>query len=310
MRALLCALGLMGWDAPARGVGIDTLRNHDRSAPLTLLRYGQDVGDGKGLLLGHNSHYRQQFAEKYGLPGGGKVLGLTAHLGGVFANGNNTARFALYAVARNGLPGDTLASVEIRYQDLDLSGGAMAASFGPGQAVGDSFFVALSVGDYAHGGYAGDTLGLYSCEAGCRTERDLDLYGRNVVQWHNHDKTDWHDLYYQNFTPVAIHLALYPLVERPPAALAPSGPAAAWSATLRPRQGEVWLTVRRASDRQEDIRVDLLDLQGREVYRSGNLRFPAGTQAWEGSTGRSLRGTYLLGLTVGGRRETRTVAIP
>lgn len=211
---------------------LDTLRHHDPGIPLELYRYdlaaAAGVGEGRGLLLGHNSHYRQQYAERYRIAKGDRVRGMVVHLGGVFAHGEHLARFRIYTVAKNGLPGSLIAEKAVAYRDLDLSGQAMRVDFDSVIEIGntgntsatDSFFVAFDLGDYAHGGYAGDTLGLYACESGCRSQADLDLFGRNAVQWHNHDKIDWHDFYYQNFTPLAIHFAIYPVIERNAAAIA------------------------------------------------------------------------------------------
>jgi hypothetical protein len=200
----------------ARGQGLDTLRHHSASIDLTLYRYGSGIGEGEGtgLLLGHNSHFRQQFAERYHAASGDRVIGIIAHLGGTFAHGEHVVEFALYAVAKNGLPGDKIVGKAVAYRDLNLTGEAMRIDFDAPQVVGDSFFVAFNLGDYAHGGYEGDTVGLYACDRGCRSEADLETFGRNAVQWHNHDRVDWHDFYYQNFTPLPIHFAIYPIVER------------------------------------------------------------------------------------------------
>lgn len=222
---------LLGHHASSQA--LDTLRHHPVGLPLELYRYGADgnagsgIGEGAGLLLGHNSHYRQQFAERYRIAKGDRVRGVIVHLGGAYAHGDHLVRFTLYTVAKNGLPGNLIAKQAVAYRDLDLSGKAMRIDFDSAIAIPndgnpnsgissevDSFFVAFDLGDYAHGGYEGDTLGLYACERGCRSASDLDLFGRNAVQWHNHDKVDWHDFYYQNFTPLAVHFAIYPIVER------------------------------------------------------------------------------------------------
>lgn len=289
----------------------DTLRNHEKPAALTLLRYGEDVGSGNGLVLGHNSHHREQYAEKYGIQGRGEVTGVVAHLGGKFANGDNLAEFSLFKVAPNGLPGEKIGGRKIRYGDLDLSGAQMGYSFDTAIAVEDSFFLAFGLGDYAHGGYEGDTLGLHACEIGCRTEQDLELFGRNVVQWHNHAKMDWHDLYYQNFTPIAVHLALYPILVRTPAATKPSRKAEGWAATFRHGNGGgSVLSLRRILQTDDKVRIRLLDLRGREVFDSGERMFPAGISSREIPIGNLRSGILLLRIQSRGRTESQAVVIP
>ncbi|MFM6308635.1 MAG: T9SS type A sorting domain-containing protein, partial [Dolichospermum sp.] len=45
-----------------------------------------------------------------------------------------------------------------------------------------------------------------------RSVDDLKLFGRNAVQVHNHDEEEWKDFYSQNFTPIATHFALFPIL--------------------------------------------------------------------------------------------------
>ncbi len=165
-----------------------------------------------GYILGQNSSYRQQFAEKYTIDGLATINGVIAHLSGVFENSDNYVEFNVYQVAENGLPGNRLGGKQVFYKDLDLSGEQMTVSFNTSITVQDSFFVTFNVLDYLHGGYEGDTLGLMAGEPGSRPVEDLGNFGRNAVQAHNHNKEDWRDFYTQNFTPIAIHFALFPIV--------------------------------------------------------------------------------------------------
>lgn len=194
-----------------RAQTVDTLSNLSEGTPLYAPRY---TNPGQwGYLLGRNSAYRQQFAEKYNIEGSVAIKGLITHLTGVFNNANNYVEFNVYQVAGNGLPGSRLGGKQVFYNDLDLSGEAFTVTFNTPITVEDSFFVTFNVLDYLHGGYDGDTLGLMMGEAGSRSTEDLVNFGRNAVQAHNHSKEDWKDFYTQNFTPIATHFALFPIVE-------------------------------------------------------------------------------------------------
>jgi hypothetical protein len=192
------------------GIVTDTLRNHAAHGELYLPVYDAPQ---RGLVLGHNSLLRQQYAEKYYIVGNGSVTGLLVRLGGRFANPANRAEFSVRSVAANGLPGGRLGGLSKPYAALDVSGGDYFVSFPVAVSVADSFFVSFDLGDYGHGGFEGDTIGLLACRPGCRDTSDLSVYGRNAVQRHNHNRADWRDFYYQNLTPLAIHFAIYPVGE-------------------------------------------------------------------------------------------------
>lgn len=194
-----------------RAQTVDTLSNLSEGTPLYAPRY---TNSGQwGYVLGQNSSYRQQFGEKYTIEGTATVKGLITHLTGVFNHPNNYVEFNVYQVANNGLPGNRLGGKQVFYKNLNLSGEAFTVTFNTPIPVQGSFFVTFNVFDYLHGGYDGDTLGLMMGEAGSRSTKDLANFGRNAVQAHNHTKEDWKDFYSQNFTPIATHFALFPIIE-------------------------------------------------------------------------------------------------
>lgn len=194
-----------------RAQSLDTLSNLEEGTSLYAPRY-TDPGQW-GYILGQNSAYRQQYAEKYHIEGGAKVKGIITHLTGVYEHPENYVEFNVYRVSENGLPGKRLGGRQIFYKDIDLSGNAMYIHLNTAVNVADSFFVTFNVLDYLHGGYDGDTLGLMAGEPGSRPTEDLGSFGRNAVQAHNHSKEEWKDFYTQNFTPIATHFALFPIVE-------------------------------------------------------------------------------------------------
>ena len=189
----------------------DTLSNLADGTTLYTPEYN---GPGQwGYVLGQNSSFRQQFAEKYNIEGNATVKGLVVHLNGTYEHRENYVEFNVYEVAPDGLPGSRIGGKQLFYKDLDLSGNAMTVTFPSPLPVVDSFFVTFNVLDYLHGGFEGDTLGLMAGEPGSRQDTDLKNFGRNAVQAHNHAKEDWKDFYNQNFTPIATHFALFPIVE-------------------------------------------------------------------------------------------------
>jgi len=192
----------------------DILRNH--SADVPLVAYAYTSPGSWGYYLGHNSNYRQQFAEKYTVSGSARVLGVISHLTGVYANPGNMVSFNIFEVGTNRFPAGKLAAKEVAYRDLDLSGKTMTTWFDSPVNVSDSFFVALDLFDYAHGGYDGDTIGLLCSPDGSRTSNAISDKGRNVLQFHSHSSVAWRDYATQNFTPAdkdMVHFALYPVVE-------------------------------------------------------------------------------------------------
>jgi hypothetical protein len=164
-------------------------------------------------MLGFNHLSRQQFGEKYYINGKAKVVGVVAHLTGKYANANNFVEFNVFDVGRDRLPNRKLHTHEVFYRQLDLSGKAFVVKYNKAIEVKDSFFVAFNIQDFLHGGFDGDTLGLYMAEDGSRRATDLLNFGRNVIQAHNHDHDDWKDFFTQNFSPIATHFAIYPLIE-------------------------------------------------------------------------------------------------
>ena len=214
MKALFIFLILSLLIFSARSQGIDTLRNHSDNLGLVAFKY--TAPNSWGYYLGHNSNFRQQFAEKYIIEGSAKVLGVISHHTGTYAHPNNKVEYNIFNVGSNRYPSDIIGSKEVLYQNLDLSGEAMTTLFDAPVEVVDSFFVSFNLFDYAHGGYEGDTISLLCSPDGSRTSDVFMDLGRNVLQFHNHSTVAWRDYATQNFTPSdkdMVHLALYPIVE-------------------------------------------------------------------------------------------------
>ncbi len=211
MLRALTLISLLSFVPLLKAQTVDTLSNLPEGTSLYAPRY-TNTGQW-GYVLGQNSSYRQQFAEKYYIDGQANVTSLITHLTGVVNNEDNYVEFNVYQVGENGLPSNRLGGKQVLYKNLDLSGEAMKVSFNTPIAVQDSFFVTFNVLDYLHGGFDGDTLGLMMGEDGSRSTEDLGNFGRNAIQAHNHTKEDWKDFYTQNFTPIATHFALFPIVE-------------------------------------------------------------------------------------------------
>ncbi|TAH25125.1 MAG: T9SS C-terminal target domain-containing protein [Cytophagales bacterium] len=186
----------------------DTLRNLSNSTPRTIDKYAS----GWGYFTGHNSRYTEEFAEKYYINGTRSLLGVISEHTGKVGNPKNISQFKAYTVGTNRLPARLKASKNIRYGDIDLSGTPMLTIFPTPASVTDSFYVSFNLTDYAHGGFDGDTIGLLYGVNGSRPNGDLPLFGRNIVRHHSHGAPLWKDFYSQNFTPVATHLAIFPIL--------------------------------------------------------------------------------------------------
>jgi hypothetical protein len=72
--------------------------------------------------------------------------------------------------------------------------------------------VSFNLTDYAHGGFDGDTIALLYGVHGSRAANDLGKFGRNAIRRHSHSGPDWKDFYSQNFTPIATHFAIFPIL--------------------------------------------------------------------------------------------------
>ncbi|HIG73514.1 MAG TPA: T9SS type A sorting domain-containing protein [Bacteroidetes bacterium] len=244
----------------------DTLRHLPPGTDFVLHEY---TGAYSGYILGHNSRGTEEYAERYHIDGSGRLIGVIAHIQGVVAHPNHVAGFNAYRVAASGLPNALIGSKQLFYGDLDLSGEPMLVRFSAPVAVADSFFVSFNVGDYSHGGYDGDDVALLAGPDGSRTETGGGSFGQNAVRLHNHGVRDWADLYTQNFTPVATHLALFPIVELANATAAEEAPAiVSMDLTLRaaypnPARGAATVAFELAAP--ADVRVDLYDVAGRLV---------------------------------------------
>jgi hypothetical protein len=188
----------------------DTLRNLQNSSVRIIDNYS--AVSTWGYFTGHNHRYTEEYAEKYYINGTRVLIGVVSEHAGVVTNINNNSQFKGYTVGANKLPGTLKASKNVKYGELDLSGNPMVTIFPTPATVSDSFFVSFNLTDYAHGGFDGDTIGLLYGTDGSRSTQDLAKFGRNAVRHHSHDAPLWKDFYSQNFTPVATHFALFPIM--------------------------------------------------------------------------------------------------
>jgi hypothetical protein len=186
----------------------DTLRNLSSVATRTVNKYPSSWG----YYTGSNYLYREEFAEKYYIQGTRTLIGVISEHKGVVTNPNNTSQFRAYTVGTNKLPATLKASKNVPYGQIDLTGNPMVTIFPTTTQVTDSFFVSFNLTDYAHGGFEGDTVGLLYGVHGSRANNDLSKFGRNAIRRHSHSGPDWRDFYSQNFTPIATHFALFPIL--------------------------------------------------------------------------------------------------
>lgn len=192
-----------------------TLLHLDPEDATEMHNYWGEVSQGVslwGYYLGHNAWGDEAFGEKYEVPGQQNVVGVIAHLGGT-SESNNQASYKVYTVGSDGLPESTSATKNFVMGEAptDQTTPHMVM-FDNAVAVNNEFFVVLDLGDYSHSSLAGDTLCLMSGAQGSRPASD-DTFGRNVIRWHGHGGEDWKDFFTQNFTPLSIYFAIYPVLD-------------------------------------------------------------------------------------------------
>jgi hypothetical protein len=186
----------------------DTLRNLSAVATRTVNKYTSNWG----YYTGSNYLLREEFAEKYYIQGTRTLVGVISEHSGIVTNPNNSSQFRAYTVGSNKLPATLKASKNVPYGQIDLTGSPMVTIFPVTAQVTDSFFVSFNLTDYAHGGFDGDTIALLYGVHGSRAANDLSKFGRNAIRRHSHSGPDWKDFYSQNFTPIATHFAIFPIL--------------------------------------------------------------------------------------------------
>jgi hypothetical protein len=241
----------------------DTLRNHSNEETLVAYKHIK-----WGYQLGHNGKYEQQYAEKYTIPGAARILGVISHHAGSYSNPHNKVAFNILASSTDKYPGTLLGSKEVAYSALDLSGSAMTTMFDEPITVSDSFFVAFDLFDYAHGGYEGDTIGLFSSPDGSRISNATLDRGRNVVQIHNHSEVAWRDYATQNFTPAdrdMIHFALYPILEWGAATSLPWKQQGLTLLPPYPNPASDKITIEFRLEENSPVSIELLEINGKPL---------------------------------------------
>jgi hypothetical protein len=190
---------------------VDTLKNLSDTATLVSLKYNTT---GKwGYYTGHNYLGRQQFAEKYYVDGTVTILGVIAQLTGKVSQlSNDSSAFTIWSIGQNQLPNTQLNAQYVKNKTLDVSGQRFFTAFKKNTIVSDSFYIAYDLLDYSHHAFL-DSIGLLYGKDGSRTNEDLLKFGRNALQVHSHGAPVWRDFYSQNFTPIATHFALYPVIQ-------------------------------------------------------------------------------------------------
>lgn len=211
MKKIFTSIALLAFPAIIYSQETETLKNHADGLPLGTLKY--QSGNQWGYYAGINYRGQQQFGERYEITEHGDVVGVVVHVTGHVQNDENEAYVRIYSVDVNGKPGTEIEHGHVHFHDLDLSGGATIIPLEDHAHVDGAFFATFDVGDYSHGGFEGDTIGVLYSPDGSRSTADLANIYRNVIQEHGHGAPNWTDFYSGNFTPIATHFAIYPIIE-------------------------------------------------------------------------------------------------
>lgn len=278
----------------------DTLKNFTGSVNLEAGKYS---GSDWGFYAGHNSKEQQQFGEKYLIDEHIHVLGVVAHLTtstGTVTNPNFEIDFRLWNVdPATGKPAGT-ASIEDGHLDLGNAnlGGPTLILFHNEKHVENAFYVSMDLGDYAHDGLAGDTVGLYYAPHGTRTAADIaGTPFRNVFQAHSHGAPNWRDFYTQFTTPaqLATHLALYPVVElESHTGLAKVSKNGLQVMSPYPNPANSTLTLPFSLQQQSEVSFRIMDLSGRILHNIDKETLNAGAHQQQFDLEHLSAGTYIL----------------
>jgi hypothetical protein len=227
-----------------------------------------------GYYSGHNHLGRQQYAEKYVISGKATIVGIVSHLTGkASASSNDSVAFNVWTIGANKFPGTQLATKVIKTKDLDVSGKAFTVMLDKPIQVSDSFFVAFDLLDYSHHDHP-DTLALLYAPHGSRSQRDLGNFGRNVVQVHSHGAPVWRDFYTQNFTPIATHFAIFPVVKFENVTTAIDEIRESYDLTIYPQPASGQLYFKTSTKESFAVNeVSLFNLQGQMVYQNNSTTF-------------------------------------
>lgn len=244
----------------------DTLINHASGLPLSTNEYS---GTNQWGYYAGMSHKKQEgFGERYEISEHGDVIGVIIHVKGTVTNDENEAHVRIFDVASDGKPGTEIENGHIHFHDLNLDGSATVVMLNAHAHVHDTFFAVFDIGDYAHGGYEGDTIGLLYSPDGSRATADLGTLYRNVTSEHSHGATSWEDFYTQNFTPIATHFAIYPIVEfehEHTAGLEQLSDGILTFSAPYPNPAENTLSVPFSLKEDSNVEFEVLDLTGKQV---------------------------------------------
>jgi len=288
----------------------DTLRNHDANATLSTDQY---TGTGQwGYYAGMNHKHQQQFGERYEITEHGDVVGVIVHVKGVVANDKNEAHVRILNVANDGKPGTEVQHGHVHFDDFNLDGKATVVMLDAHAHVHDAFFATLDFGDYAHGGYDGDTIGVLYSPDKSRKNEDLAKPYRNVIQEHSHGNPVWTDFYTGNNTPIATHYAIYPIIEFEEETkvgvneVVSNGILSFSSPYPNPTNDKVTVPFQIANN--TDVQLVILDLTGKEVVSQNLGALTAGSYDYVVDLESINKGHYIVAVqTTNGSIATKIV---
>lgn len=258
-----------------------------------------------GYMIGHNAYGDEEFGEKYDIDGEGHVVGVMAYLGGTSVS-NNTAHFNVYSVAANGLPGDLVESKSFVLGEAATDGTTpVMVMFDSHAIVENEFFVTLNLGDYSHDPLVGDTVCLMSGIDGSRPASD-DTFGRTVIRWHSHSSLNWKDFMTQNFTPLSVYFAIYPIMEGSEVVSSSNSLVNEASLSMFPVPFQQELNINFTATDAREMNVRIFNTNGKLMESSRQMVVP-GDNLIQLNMNQHAAGSYVVSLESAGYRYARVV---
>lgn len=176
-------------------------------------------GNLVGAQIGHNIMKDYEWAERFILNDSVVLKGFVSQHYGYINNDYDSAYYSIYLPGSDKLPGKSILTRKVSFQDLDLTGNLNIFSIDTPCIMKDTFFVSFRIPPYED--YSDNCIGVYYTYADPYNPINYD-YGRTAARWMD---GKWYDIFtsryidplapklpYLSHTDDLIHFSLAPVV--------------------------------------------------------------------------------------------------